>query len=523
MCHQSRQTVLVFIMPARRACDRCHRNKQKCNFEDHEKKCIECQQSATACTTQRSQLRQGRRPKVSNLGPAGSILVWDSERAKQASKTPPPQRTAAAVTESYAQEITRKVFEVALEYLHLSSEAHKANFQGNGSHASSPTEVRTPSPYSYRVTFAETPWLPHSEKVVGQFYETYDLFMFGPTFAQDLRLAFQRSYIISPVLLHDVFTALYTTVKRARHNISMCDQEEDMIKGAISLQRLRTASISGLKDAFAVLALGQSLAAFDLLTHCIGAMSILRYSMCAIRPWYDVVSRDPSVEPVLIASVFWDTINCLIRRDIPVLKYTPTDPHTVDRMAGFCSSLLPMFYDLCVASKAIKHQRMTGAGAIDFEALHEVRQRLVEWAPHPPPNASDLYTYQEVLKLRAQAAMYHVASLLLCHRVQYPVGTHDDVAQAHAASILAEFSKFTALIRPGTGLQNVTFPVLLAALEDEQVSGRIWDFMRLPAAAPVAVGKLHALLQFVWKQRNSGSASCLFDIIDQGPDFIALT
>jgi hypothetical protein len=64
-------------MPNRRACDRCHKFKEKCDFDNQATKCTLCQRSKSVCTTTRLEVRQGRRPKAKSLGPFVSVQVWD--------------------------------------------------------------------------------------------------------------------------------------------------------------------------------------------------------------------------------------------------------------------------------------------------------------------------------------------------------------------------------------------------------------------------------------------------------------
>lgn len=350
------------------------------------------------------------------------------------------------------------------------------------------------------------------------FYKTYDLFMLGPTFALELRTAYKNSYYCSPVLLHDILIALFATTNRARYNIGHDDQD-NIAKGAVSLHRLRTARISGIQDVFAIIALGQSLAAFDLLTNCLGSTSILRYSLSSIKPWYEEVSRNPSLDPVAIASILWDTVSCLVKRDIPVIKHIPREAHIVDRMAGLCTTLMPILYDLCVASKTVKSHLEAGS-EIDASTLEKIQDQIHCWAPEPPSDLNSTFSSQEILRMKAQASLYRTAGLLLCHRILNPIGTRDDIARAYATSILVDFSNFSGLVMP-KGLQNVTFPVLLAAFEIPNVSQAIWRFMTLSAAAPVCVAKISALIEFVWKKRRCRTTEFLLDLVD-GQDFVVI-
>jgi len=495
-------------MPGRRACDRCFKYKQKCNFEDDEEACLECELSKSTCTTLRSKVRQGRRPKVKSLGPEGSLQVWAVDR---------PLACTVMVSKNYAFTPPGKPHLLSVNYWgtpkFLTIAELATDLQVNGLQTQ-------PSSDDEQFLSLASPFQVDSPEVLKLFTDTYDLFMLGPSFAWGMRAAFQYSYIGSPVLLHDIIAVLWTTVKRARNNIAAWDQD-DVARGAVSLQQLRTAQISGMGDALAILALGQTLAAFDLLTSCSGSTSILRYSLTSIRPWHESVAKNPILDPVIIASIFWDTLNCLMAGEIPILEQISRDVPIVDRMAGHCTTLLPVFYDLCVASKKAKDDRDAGSAA-DIHDLAQIRQKVLWWRPEPPSNLAENFSDQEILKMEAQASVYRSAALLFCHRTLHPIGTLDEVAREHANNIMSEFSKYSSMLKPETRLQNVGFPILLVALEIHDLPKDIWNYITLSAAAPVFMSKISALIDWVWKQRNDGCTNFLLDLIKRGPDFVVI-
>ncbi|CZT08467.1 uncharacterized protein RCO7_08199 [Rhynchosporium graminicola] len=254
--------------------------------------------------------------------------------------------------------------------------------------------------------------LQNSPEVLTLFTDTYDLFMLGPSSAWGMRVDFQHSYLCSPVLLHDILAVLWTTVKRARDKSDALDQS-DVARGAVSLRQLRTAHIENVGDTVAIFALGQTLAAFDLLTSCNSSTSILRYLLMSISPWYESVSNNPTLDPVIITSVSWDTLNCLVKRDVPMIKHISREAHIVDRLAGFGAPLLPILYDLCIASQRLEHHCGPGSGA-EPERIEKIQQEIFWWKPEPPSNLASNFSKQEILTMQAQASMYRTAALLFC-------------------------------------------------------------------------------------------------------------
>jgi hypothetical protein len=491
-------------MPNQRACDRCHKYKEKCEFKDHAEECALCERAGVTCTTLRSQSRQGRRPKATPLGPNSSVRIWEPEVVAMS---------------------------ISTNQLTLSAAAASAAFEGGDGHSpailNSHGQIHiselnhfsiTPSPHKYHLTILEEPFDTFMSP--WDFYARHDLFMIGPSFAKMLRSAVQESYVYSPVLLNDILLAISPAVDWARHKVGMWNPMY-ITRGATALQKLRTARVSGIRDAFAIIALGQTLAAFDLLTCSVGPISIVRYSLSTIQPWYTELAKNPSIDIITITPIFWDTVHCLVKREVPVIKYCSRDPPIVDRMAGLCTTLLPILYRLCVVSNTLKCKLQTEV-RIDTVALQQIEQSLLSWHPQTPHKFATTFTSQEILRMQGQASMYRTAGMLVCHRLSNPIGTLDDIALAYANSIMLEFSEYSASLTPGTTLQNITFPILMASFEITDISREIWQSIPLLAAAPILVTKTLDLVDYVWRNRDCGTTSFLFDLIDSGPDFIAI-
>jgi hypothetical protein len=350
-----------------------------------------------------------------------------------------------------------------------------------------------------------------------RFYAKYDIFMLGPSFALGLRTAVQQTYMCSPELLRDMLVAISPTTLSAKNGIASWDRS-NIAKGTEALQKLRTAQITNMHGASAVLSLGQTLAAFDLLTQSVGPLSILRSSLLSIAPWYGDISKKSCFDPVAITPIFWDTIQCLIRREVPVIKFVPRDYRIVDHTAGLCTTLLPIFYELCVAHNVLRLRRKFD----ETNSVRHIQERLLSWVTKVPKDFTNSFTGDEILKMEAQALMYQKAGLLICHRILNLFGTLDSIAVDYAESILRDFSKYSTLLSPGATLQNVTFPVLVAAFEIPDIPNKIWEDMPLLAASPTCAQKMRCFVEFVWIQRRRGCTSFLFDLVDKGPDFFVV-
>jgi hypothetical protein len=516
-------------MASRRACDRCHKFKEKCTFHHQATKCSLCQRSKSVCTTIRLEARQGRRPKAKPLGSYVSTHVWDLGLIRSRS-IGPDERPGCVASSRQQTPLEEPIEEPQSSSLashsrsdeHILSSATPPLSPAESSYSFSAYQVSGKLPnVDKHMPTTEEPFYPSSSSwMMKRFYVKYDIFMLGLSFARGLRTAVQQTYLCSPELLRDILVAISPITLSAKSGLASLDQS-NIVRGTGALQKLRTAQIASIHDASAVLALGQTLAAFDLLTQSVGPISILRSSLLSIAPWYDSISKNSSLDPVAITPIFWDTIQCLIRCEVPVIKFVPRDRRIVDHTAGVCSTLLPILYDLCVANHTLKFRRQSGS-QIDTSSIQDVQERLLSWVAEFPEHFTNIFTNHEVLKMEAQALMYHKTGLLICHRVLNPLGTLDYVGIQYAEDIMKLVSKYSALLTPGTKLQNVTFPVLVAALEIADISKEIWEEMPLLAASPTCAQKMRCFIEFVWLQRRRGCTSFIFDLVDEGPEFVVI-
>lgn len=128
-----------------------------------------------------------------------------------------------------------------------------------------------------------------------------------------------------------------------------------------------------------------------------------------------------------------------------------------------------------------------------------------------------------MLAIEAQASMYQMTGLLIAHRVLNPIGTLDNVASSYANSIRQQYLEYSHMVGPGARLHHVTFPNFVAALEIPHISKGLWQQDgAFSSVAPNCVGKMLALIEYVWIKRYQGSESFLFDLIDSGPGFVVV-
>lgn len=347
------------------------------------------------------------------------------------------------------------------------------------------------------------------------FYDALDIWMFGSSFARDFHRAIHYCHQNSPWLLHEMFVTMDTFLEWARFSRTTSERV-DIEGGARSLQKLRTVEVTGPQDALAVLMLGQALAAFDLFVTFAGSTFILRYSLSLIKPWYPNFARVQFLDSVTISPIFWDITDCLLHREVPVIRPQLRDAPVVDRLAGLCASLLPTLYDLCVVGHEMRKDPVRAS------RLDSIEAQILRWTPDYRALETLGCSEIEIASMRTQAIMYRLASLLLVHRLRYPLTCHDDTAASLANKILAERTAFFSSQGSDVTLQNAGLPLFLALLEVPLSIDDMWKSSTRLRVRPVCVDRLISFHRFFWEQRLSGFNGSVFELIDRGPTFVVL-
>ncbi|KAF9894116.1 hypothetical protein FE257_009089 [Aspergillus nanangensis] len=430
-------------------------------------RCGRCEKSSLACTISRHQPRTGRPPNRGLPGVSkGSLGVWDYAMTQEIQESPEESETTPS--------------------------------NGTDDGGLSPSNPK-------HALFSRLP--------VEDFYILNDVYMFGSSFASDFYQALEYCHHHSPNLLDEIFIALGSSLSWARFGLLTADQV-DISSGAASIEKLRNAVINHSHDALAVLMLGQALAAFDSLVTSAGTISILRCSLSLVQPWYTEIAQIKFLDPITIAPIFWDTVWCLLHREVPVIPPVIDRAGVIDRVAGLCPSLLPILYDLCVASSQMKH------GSAEETDLTAIEQRIRDWSPDDTGLCLETYSKFEVLLIRTQAMMYRTASLLLVHRLRHPSMREDATATRLANDILDARTNFLDHAGANEKLQNVCFPLFLALLEVPVTLEGLWESSTRLRSRPACVDQLFAFQSYFWEKRKAGFSGSLWDIIDNGPEFV---
>lgn len=373
------------------------------------------------------------------------------------------------------------------------------------------------------------------------FFHVHRHFMFGRNFSDEYQGAVKRLFRHSP----DTLAAAYDAVLSQLDLGSMQVREDgragqDLKAGSDCIKALieASSSVNNPEDAALVMMLAQILFVYNMAIGWPAAHMVVRSSLLAIKDWYPILTKTAMFDSIVITPVLLDTIDSLIKREIPVVRLDFTDRVPIDRLLGLCASLLTLMYDLCELSHrgAASSSRKTGDGtekpqlassAADFEARYratyyddeytEIEQKITSWSPTWPSHFLTAYSPVEVVAMLAQARLYRTASLLIIHRLRFPLGVEDRVARCHADAILNEFCNIEAWTSsPDHGLRFATdFPLLVATLELPERGGAILERLK-----PLRIQPLNSkgIVEFAREARRAaqeGYMGLWFDLAEK--------
>ncbi|KAH7139657.1 hypothetical protein B0J13DRAFT_527332 [Dactylonectria estremocensis] len=430
-----------------KACDRCYQNKEKCSFASSTEICIRCQYLSVTCHATRKKKRKGRRPILRPFD-HGSLLVWE----------PDPDGESKA---SNARPV-----------------AHTLD-----SH-SSWTIVNTPQSMFQRRFQDEVLRRPFTPQTAGEamnvvtnedkFTTLHSQFAMGRSFMRDFRLAIYSALHHSAPVITDGYLAFLALVSHCQASCLLW-AIPDLHRGTKALRSLQSTEILRSHDALCVLLLGQALFVFEILTNssATSAHSIVQSALISAEPWYSVLGRVPKFDTITFCPVLLDMVGCLVYRKMPIIRLCGQDRIVVDRYVGLCSTLLPLLYRLCEQSHAARSNAATPSWKSmsperPEEDYSDIQSSIELWAPEIPPDFFTSYDNAERRMMMIQAKAYRLATLLIIHRLRFPLGTQDDLGQFYAYRIIQEISSFFAQKNTQyAGAFPVTFPLFISMLEVE--------------------------------------------------------
>ncbi|RDW72329.1 uncharacterized protein DSM5745_07501 [Aspergillus mulundensis] len=308
-----------------------------------------------------------------------------------------------------------------------------------------------------QILFSTTAFIPH--------------FTIGPSFRNKMRQSLQTRFLISPENLLEGFLACAGEFALRSGYLPTQVETQNMSRCATAIRKLRALdSPTDIAQVRVMLALGTSILTYDQMASPAvsaspqgqGASMICRYVLSHAKPWYEPpgpLALMPEMDFEMNCLIYLDTMECLLHRQIPVLRLRVREGEpVVDRYIGLCYSLLPLLYDVCLVGRDIKNQKQ-----VRLEAWEKARDAIVAWQPFVSPRFSETYTSKEVIGMFAQANIHRQLGLLVLHRLRYPFGEEDKAATIYSESILAETK--TCFELSGDYPSKVGLALLIAGFE----------------------------------------------------------
>lgn len=354
---------------------------------------------------------------------------------------------------------------------------------------------------------------------VEQFSVIHLPFMLGASFIPESQRTVYAILTLSGPTLTEGYLAFLGLMTAYQRSLVMRQDKPDMLKAAKGLQRLRSVSISHDYDAACALFLGQTMYVFNVLTadDSSTAHSIVRSSLMSTKPWIPRLIHFPVMDTIIITPLLIDTVECLVRREVPIIRLPHTDRIIIDRYAGVCATLLRHLYDLCECSNALKRDVLDVEFDVQrglYERLAEIEQTIAHWEPPTSPQLFTDFGEHEILAMVTQANVYRLAGLLIIHRLRYPLGVEDEPAQQLANTIFTEMFHFANTAADKTTALPVVFPLTMAMIEIEGPGEELWDRLSSFTIQNMSAQRLHGFVRQVRAARDSGYGGLWFELVE---------
>ncbi len=381
-------------------------------------------------------------------------------------------------------------------------------------------------------------------------------FILGPSFAQrELDQLFASLYA-SPDLLLDPFLACSAMFRRVmKMDSASRDAKADhhYKNSARAVKALRERGDQDGKQQQNTmsldLALGLGVVTFDLMDSGLHGHSVARYTIRMLQG-HSPSSRDAQQGLYRggLPLIFMDTCNCIVRRQVPVLRLPPpTLAAEVDRYIGLSTSLLPLLFDICLVShelSVLESRRDEGEWKRSTKELDQELLRLDSRVRSWNALTEDVpiqknFTPSEIAVMTKQATLLKASAILILHRLRFPFGTNDEPALELATLILVDINTLyhdptiTADERePRGGVQRnslfeyrLGLPFLVAAVELQDPGQRKLTLSLLQHVVckrmyPSVHQLLGQFVEYVWSARDSGFSECWMDLTAPGPPLV---
>lgn len=477
-----------------RACDRCYAGKERCTYSESSKECDRCLRLSHSCVQNRPVQRPGRKPRSKTVAatPASSDAAANASNFE--AKPDSPLALTMTMTPASAVSFPDVFFNDAFV---------------------------VPTPIDPFLGLELSDLKPHEELCLRRILDKtwFSQYMVvAPHFADEQQTEL-TSYLLSAFdLMKDGYIACYSAFSVAMgFELEGFDHKENLSRGALVVQKLRSSSRPRPDELLPWICLGLAIVTFAQCALGTDATPVRRHVLSYVN-----TLGDSAIEymhnPMVVCLTTLEINECLVRRQIPILRPQAPDQPIIDRYMGLSLSLLPLLYDVCKLSNELKTADEFELPVL-LDVLEDVRRSVESWQPIAPDNFIDDFTAMEVSHMCTQSRAYQTAALLYIHRLKSPFNSGDDLGGFMSRSILSDLE----LARRTTGRapRYVTMPFILAAIEAKTVEDMEkaieWTDLYVDNTSPRTRANVKAFLSALWCIRDSSTGFGWLDLVEHVP------
>jgi hypothetical protein len=470
--------------PSRRACDRCHNIKERCQWLHHADICQRCLRLNHDCQTRRPIQKLGRKPRhpaaAQSETPGTSTIALVT-----------PGTTASTSSPSSVCEKSPAKSESTVSYL-------------------SPPEQNLNLDDSIRLLDSLVGLDDAERELVNVCLRNPEIcsqFTLGPTF----HLVHQRDLICrlrgATAQLKEAFVAIGGFMAQAQ-NLTLSTKGAELCtsKAAIGVANLRRLHVGSREDVTTALFLGFLACTYSLFCSDGQARHVCSTALSYIEPWYrwSGTTFENDEYAVIITLIYSELILCVMNSELPTIRYGDHGKFvtTVDRYMGLAPTFLAFFYDISALSYALRLRQKNLLDESVLRRLEEIERDVKMWKPMSTQTFPNHYTHVEVVQMLAQIKSMRQAALLVLHRLQHPYGTHDDKGMALADSILSECSLAMEWISTLPMGMDLAFLIGCCEAQKEQQEQTLQSVERALKFSAEVQDRTRAMLKALWVAKS---------------------
>ncbi|KIW84296.1 hypothetical protein Z517_03546 [Fonsecaea pedrosoi CBS 271.37] len=536
-----------------RACDRCHRIKERCLFSSQQSQvCDRCARLNHDCKTERQALRPGR---PSSFRPH-KILNTFAETARF-EEVHHPKSQAEDEGNEEENDVQSASGDQAMSDLDDGAMSACVPF---------PSDTRL---FPLTEQIAQFPNIRHA--VSGQETRLIEFildqngfvkfYVFGASFRPEMQRVLATQFLCTPELVTMGYLGMGGTIANSMGLLLGRHDDETTLKNTgRALKTLLRLVVSTPEGIAAALNLGLTLITFNQSRIGHHTLDIARAALRLVAPWYlnrrltDYVEMDPN----FLCTLFSETFECLCHRQIPTFRYRVPVPDRVDRYYGISRSLLPVLYDICVFSHSLRFRRRpkrhqqdhssytTGQDLAEDDNVEGTRGGPDEenyqdgdcetWAHllaavdeflwthklHEQFEQSAALSASEFIYMGLQAWCYQATARLILHQLGPSTAHSKCLRRAIAESILTKVQQIRQMELYGSRYILFAYFIAMTEMErsevtDDDVLGQMVELTS--GVARASCYSMKAFLDYFWSARGQDPQTLWLDLVSSGPKF----